>query len=117
LREKGREADVDGFNQAMDAQKAKARAAWSGTGEAADSAIWFDIVDAYGATDFLGYDTETAEGQIATLVQNGAEATNAKAGQEVQIILNQTPFYAESGSGSRTTQGNSREPFCDAFVA
>jgi alanyl-tRNA synthetase len=97
LREKGREADVDGFNQAMEAQKAKARAAWSGTGEAADSAIWFDIVDAHGATDFLGYDTETAEGQIATLVMDGAEADAAKAGQEVQIILNQSPFYAESG--------------------
>ena len=97
LREKGREADVDGFNQAMEAQKAKARAAWSGTGEAADSAIWFDIVDAHGATDFLGYDTETAEGQIATLVMEGAEADAAKAGQEVQIILNQSPFYAESG--------------------
>jgi alanyl-tRNA synthetase len=97
LREKGREADVDGFNKAMDAQKAKARAAWSGTGEAADSAIWFDIVDAYGATDFLGYDTETAEGQVATLVQDGKQSDIAKAGEEVQIILNQTPFYAESG--------------------
>ena len=97
LREKGREADVDGFNKAMDAQKAKARAAWSGTGEAADSAIWFDIVDAYGATDFLGYDTETAEGQVATLVKDGKQSDIAKAGEEVQIILNQTPFYAESG--------------------
>ena len=97
LREKGREVDTDGFDAAMAEQKAKARAAWSGTGESADSAIWFDIVDAYGASDFLGYDTETAEGQIATLVLDGAEADVAKEGQDVQIILNQTPFYAESG--------------------
>ena len=97
LREKGREVDTDGFDTAMAEQKAKARAAWSGTGEAADSAIWFDILDAHGATDFLGYDTETAEGQIAALVMDGAEAQSAKQGQEVQIILNQTPFYAESG--------------------
>ena len=97
LREKGREVDTDGFDTAMAEQKAKARAAWSGTGEAADSAIWFDIADAHGTTDFLGYDTETAEGQIATLVMDGAEAEKATEGQEVQIILNQTPFYAESG--------------------
>ncbi|MEP5155025.1 alanine--tRNA ligase [Planktotalea sp.] len=97
LREKGREVDTDGFDAAMAEQKAKARAAWSGTGEAADSAIWFDVADAYGTTDFLGYDTETAEGQIATLVMDGAESDIAKEGQEVQIILNQTPFYAESG--------------------
>jgi alanyl-tRNA synthetase len=97
LREKGREVDLEGFKDAMDAQKAKARAAWSGTGASAESAIWFDIADAHGATDFLGYDTEKAEGQIATLVIDGGEAKSAKAGQEVQIVLNQTPFYAESG--------------------
>jgi alanyl-tRNA synthetase len=97
LREKGREVDTDGFDAAMAEQKAKARAAWSGTGEAADSTIWFDVVDAHGTTDFLGYDTETAEGQVVTLVMDGAQADVAKAGQSVQIILNQTPFYAESG--------------------
>ena len=95
LREKGREVDTDGFDAAMAAQKAKARAAWSGTGEAADSAVWFDIADESGTTDFLGYDTLTAEGQIAALVVDGAVADTADG--SVQIVLNQTPFYAEAG--------------------
>ncbi|MCK0094640.1 alanine--tRNA ligase [Yoonia sp. F2084L] len=95
LREKGREVDTAGFDAAMAAQKAKARAAWSGTGEAADSAIWFDIADESGTTDFLGYDTLTAEGQIAALVVDGATADQADG--TVQIVLNQTPFYAEAG--------------------
>jgi len=97
LREKGRDVDTDGFDAAMAEQKAKARAAWSGTGEAADSTIWFDIADAHGATDFLGYDTQTAEGQIVALVQDGAQVQTASAGTDVQIVLNQTPFYGESG--------------------
>ena len=63
--------DTDGFDAAMAEQKAKARAAWSGSGEAADATIWFDVADEHGTTDFLGYDTETAEGQIAALVVDG----------------------------------------------
>ena len=97
LREKDRTVDTEGFDAAMAEQKAKARAAWSGSGEAADAAIWFDIADKNGATDFLGYDTETAEGQILALVSDGAEVASAKAGDKVQVVLNQTPFYAESG--------------------
>ncbi len=97
LREKGREVDVSGFDAAMDAQKAKARAAWSGSGEAADATIWFELADQHGTTDFLGYDTEVAEAQIMALVRDEAEVASAKAGDKVQIILNQTPFYAESG--------------------
>ncbi|TCS61093.1 alanyl-tRNA synthetase [Primorskyibacter sedentarius] len=97
LREKDRTVDTEGFDAAMAEQKAKARAAWSGSGEAADAAIWFDIADKNGATDFLGYDTETAEGQILALVSDGAEVASAKAGDTVQVVLNQTPFYAESG--------------------
>ena len=97
LREKGRGVDTDGFDAAMAEQKAKARAAWSGSGETADATIWFDIADAHGATDFLGYDTEVAEGQILALVKDGAEIDKASKGDKVQIILNQTPFYAESG--------------------
>ncbi|MEJ6401897.1 alanine--tRNA ligase [Yoonia sp. 2307UL14-13] len=95
LREKGREVDTDGFDAAMAEQKAKARAAWSGTGEAADSAVWFDIADEHGTTDFLGYDTLTAEGEIVALVTDGA--VTDKADGRVQIVLNQTPFYAEAG--------------------
>ena len=97
LREKGRTVDTDGFDSAMAEQKAKARAAWSGTGESADATIWFDVADAHGATDFLGYDTENAEGQIVALVRDGASVDVAKAGETIQIALNQTPFYAESG--------------------
>jgi alanyl-tRNA synthetase len=97
LREKGRSVDTDGFESAMAEQKTKARAAWSGSGEAADATIWFDLADKFGTTDFLGYDTETAEGQIAAIIKGSDQITTAKAGDEVQIVLNQTPFYAESG--------------------
>ncbi|AXX97628.1 alanine--tRNA ligase [Profundibacter amoris] len=97
LREKGRAVDTDGFDAAMQAQKEKARAAWAGTGESADAAIWFDLAQEHGATEFLGYDTEVAEGQILALVQDGKPVQSAKAGEQVQIVLNQTPFYAESG--------------------
>ena len=97
LREKGLSVDTDGFDSAMAAQKAKARAAWAGSGEMADDTIWFDVLDNHGATDFLGYDTEQAEGQIVALVQDGAQVDRAEAGAAVQIVLNQTPFYAESG--------------------
>ena len=97
LREKGLSVDTDGFDSAMAAQKAKARAAWAGSGEMADDTIWFDVLDNHGATDFLGYDTEQAEGQIVALVQDGGQVDRADAGAVVQIVLNQTPFYAESG--------------------
>ena len=97
LREKGRSVDTDGFDAAMAEQKAKARAAWSGSGEAADAAVWFDVADKAGVTDFLGYDTETAEGKIEALVQDGKITAQAGEGEAVQIVLNQTPFYAESG--------------------
>ncbi len=97
LREKGRSVDTDGFDAAMAEQKAKARAAWSGSGEAADAAVWFDVADRAGVTEFLGYDTETAEGKIAALVQDGTDIDAVQEGETVQIALNQTPFYAESG--------------------
>jgi len=97
LRERGREVDTGGFDEAMAEQKAKARAAWSGSGEAADLAIWFEIADANGATDFLGYDTETAEGQMLALVKDGAEVEALEAGESGWVVMNQTPFYGESG--------------------
>ncbi|SEM45654.1 alanyl-tRNA synthetase [Loktanella fryxellensis] len=95
LREQGRTVDTDGFEVAMAAQKAKARAAWSGTGEAADATLWLDLAEEKGVTDFLGYDTLTAEGQVQALVVGGALAESADGA--VQIVLNQSPFYAESG--------------------
>jgi alanyl-tRNA synthetase len=97
LREQGRSVDIAGFEAAMAEQKTRARAAWSGSGETADAAIWFDLAEAHGATEFLGYDTEQAEGQVLALVRDGAGVASAKAGESVQIVVNQTPFYAESG--------------------
>ncbi|HEX9858500.1 MAG TPA: alanine--tRNA ligase-related protein, partial [Paracoccaceae bacterium] len=97
LREKGRTVDTGGFDAAMAEQKAKARASWAGSGETKDAAIWFDLAEQHGASEFLGYDTEQAEGQVLAIVQGGAAVAKAGAGQSVQIVLNQTPFYAESG--------------------
>ncbi|HHL22658.1 MAG TPA: alanine--tRNA ligase [Aliiroseovarius sp.] len=97
LREKGRAVDVAGFDAAMAEQKAKARAAWAGSGETTDAAIWFDLAEEHGATEFLGYDTEAAEGQILALVSDGKRNGRAQAGDEVQVVVNQTPFYAEAG--------------------
>ncbi len=97
LREKGRGVDTGGFDAAMEDQKAKARAAWSGTGAAADAAIWFDLADQHGVTEFLGYETETAEGQLLAIVAGSDAVDTASAGDDVTLIFNQTPFYAESG--------------------
>lgn len=97
LREQGFTVDTDGFDSAMADQKAKARAAWSGTGEQADASVWFDIADQHGTTDFLGYDTETAEGQVVALIVEGKPGEKAENGTDVQVVLNQSPFYAESG--------------------
>lgn len=96
LREKDRLVDTDGFDAAMAEQKAKARAAWSGSGEAADATVWYDIADEKGTTEFLGYDTELAEGQIVALVAEGAKTDKVNSGS-FQIVVNQTPFYAEAG--------------------
>ena len=97
MREKGRTVDTDGVDAAMAEQKAKARAAWSGSGEAADASVWFDIAEAHGATDFLGYDTESAEGQVLALVKDGAEVAALADGESGWVVLNQTPFYGEAG--------------------
>jgi len=101
--------DEDGFNAAMERQKAEARKAWAGSGDAATDAVWFGVRDAVGATDFLGYDTESAEGRVAALVIDGNQMDSAGPGTEVSVVLNQTPFYAESGgqmgdSGTITTE-------------
>ncbi len=97
LREHDLAVDTAGFDIAMAEQKRMARTAWSGSGEAADEAIWFDLADRYGSTEFVGYDAEKAEGQILALVQGGILKDRAGAGADVQVVLNQTPFYAESG--------------------
>ena len=97
LREQGRAVDVAGFEAAMDEQRAKARAAWSGTGEAKDARIWFELAERNGVTEFLGYDTEAAEGVVQALIRDGAEIAAAQTGEAVQVVVNQTPFYGESG--------------------
>lgn len=97
LREKGRAVETEGFDAAMADQKAKARAAWAGSGETADESIWFDLAETHGATEFLGYDTEVAEGQVLALVKDGAQVAQLAEGETGWMVLNQTPFYAESG--------------------
>jgi len=96
---RGQKGSVDtaGFNAAMERQRAAARKAWVGSGEATTEQIWFDIREKVGATDFLGYATEVAEGQVVALVKDGKPVHQAKAGDDVAIICNQTPFYGESG--------------------
>ncbi|MCB8879385.1 alanine--tRNA ligase [Acidisoma cellulosilytica] len=97
LREQGRTVDVSGFEEAMAEQRTRARAAWAGSGDAATDRVWFDLKEKVGATEFLGYATESAEGEILAIVVDGATVADAMAGSEVAVILNQTPFYAESG--------------------
>ena len=97
LRAKEIEVDTEGFDAAMKEQKEKSRAGGIGLGEAADVKVYFDILDASGPTEFLGYETEQAEGQIVAIVKEGAQVPSAVLGETVQVILNQTPFYGESG--------------------
>ena len=97
LRGEGRAVDVEGFTAAMAEQKRRARAAWAGSGEAATESLWFDVQEKIGASEFLGYSTEVAEGEITALVVDGKVVDHAAVGTEVVVLLNQTPFYAESG--------------------
>ncbi len=97
LRARGVGVDVEGFNVAMERQRAEARKAWAGSGEAATETVWFGIRERVGATEFLGYDTEQAEGVVAALVRDGAEVARLEAGETGLAVLNQTPFYGESG--------------------
>src|SRR3546814_8478742 len=81
----------------MARQRDAARKAWSGSGEAATEQLWFEIREKHGATEFLGYGTESAEGQVVALVKDGKLVDAVEAGDAVMLIANQTPFYAESG--------------------
>jgi alanyl-tRNA synthetase len=111
LRQRGITVDTDGFSTAMERQKAEARANWAGSGEAATETIWFGIKDKVGATEFLGYETESAEGVIAALVRDGAEVQSASEGETVAVVVNQTPFYGESGGQQGDTGTISGEGF------
>jgi alanyl-tRNA synthetase len=97
LRGQGRVVDEAGFDTAMQRQRVAARKAWSGSGEAATENVWFDVLDNAGASEFLGYDTETAEGIVAAILLDGKPVERLNAGESGMIVANQTPFYAESG--------------------
>ena len=97
LRNRGIGVDLAAFDDAMEQQREKARASWAGSGEAADEAVWFGIREKVGGTEFLGYDTEKAEGVVAALVHDGKDVAELKKGESGAVVLNQTPFYGESG--------------------
>ena len=113
LRARGIAVDRVGFDEAMARQKAAARAAWKGSGQAADSEVWFDVAERAGATEFTGYSSTSAEAQVVALVKDGKEVISAGPGDRVSVITNQTPFYGESGgqtgdAGSITGAGGLR---------
>jgi alanyl-tRNA synthetase len=110
LRSRGIGVDLDAFNAAMERQREMARASWAGSGEAATDAVWFALREKVGATEFLGYETESAEGVVKALVRDGQEVAELKKGESGAVVLNQTPFYGESGgqvgdTGVMTTDG------------
>ncbi|KAA0594689.1 alanyl-tRNA synthetase [Azospirillum lipoferum] len=97
LRGQGRGVDEAGFKAAMDEQRRKARESWAGSGEVGTEKLWYEIKDELGATEFFGYDTEVAEGKVTALVKGDARVEAANAGDPVMVVVNQTPFYGESG--------------------
>ncbi len=127
LKPRGIGVDIAAFTDAMEEQRNKARASWAGSGEAADEAVWFGIREKVGGTEFLGYETESAEGVIAALVRDGKEVESLKKGESGAVVLNQTPFYGESGgqvgdTGTMTADGvhfkiaNTQKHLGDVFV-
>ncbi|HET7083782.1 MAG TPA: alanine--tRNA ligase [Rhizomicrobium sp.] len=103
LRARGVTVDTKGFTAAMEKQKQEARASWQGSGEAASEAQWFAVLDEVGRTEFLGYDTEEAEGVVLAIFKDGGRVMAAQAGDAVEIVTNQTPFYGESGGQAGDT--------------
>ncbi len=103
LKSRGVTVDTVGFNSAMETQREDARRAWKGSGDAKTETIWFDLREKHGATEFLGYDTEVAEGLVLAIVQDGQSKASITTGETATLIVNQTPFYAESGGQSGDT--------------
>ncbi|MBA4210962.1 MAG: alanine--tRNA ligase, partial [Parvibaculum sp.] len=120
LRSRGLSVDQAGFDAAMAKQRQDARAAWSGSGEKATEAVWFELREKHGATEFLGYESETAEGKIVALLVDGNPVEEISEGQEAALITNQTPFYGESGgqigdSGIIFSAGGAEFPVLDTL--
>src|SRR5438477_720945 len=97
LRGQGRMVALQGFSAAMERQREEARKSWVGSGEAATETVWFALREEAGVTEFLGYETESAEGVVLAIVRDGEPVKEATIGDEIGVIVNQTPFYAESG--------------------
>ena len=97
LKGAGWSVDTEGFTAAMEKQKARARKSWVGSGDGEIAKIYVELSERLGSTEFLGYDSLTAEGLITGLVKGDKEVKSAKKGDEIALITNQTPFYAESG--------------------
>ncbi len=127
LRARGLSVDVEGFNAAMERQRAEARRAWAGSGEAATETVWYALRERIGATDFLGYETETAEGVIRAIVKDEVEVERLETGENGSLVLNQTPFYGEaggqvgdvgeiSGAGFRAAATDTRKKLGDLIV-
>jgi alanyl-tRNA synthetase len=127
LRARGISVDLASFEDAMERQREKARASWAGSGEAAQETVWFALREKIGATEFLGYETESAEGVVAALVKDGKEVSELKKGESGAVVMNQTPFYAESGGqvgdtgemrreGLRLTVGDTQKKAGDLFA-
>ena len=127
LKPRGIAVDTEGFNTAMERQREKARASWAGSGDAATEAVWFKLRESLGATEFLGYETEGAEGVVAALVKDGKEVDALNAGETGAVIVNQTPYYGESGGqvgdtglmrgdGVRFTVTDTQKKAGDVFV-
>ncbi|MDG6094524.1 alanine--tRNA ligase [Acetobacter sp. AN02] len=104
LRSSGHTVDVPGFDAAMNEQRQRARAAWAGSGDTATETVWFGIRDSVEPTEFRGYTTENAEAEVQAIVAGGSLVQEAPVGTEVSLVLNQTPFYGESG-GQAGDQG------------
>ena len=112
LRRDGYKVDIAGFEKEMEKQKEEARSSWKGSGELEADEIWFELYELHGPTEFLGYNTEEAEGQIIAIIKDGELLEEAGKGDEVLILSNQTPFYAESGG----QEGDKGSIYSDEFV-
>jgi alanyl-tRNA synthetase len=97
VREKDFSVDLEGFDKAMEAQKELARSTWKGHGEMGSQELYMKVLEEFGGTRFVGYETTEAEGVVQAIVKGRDLVKTARAGDEVELVLDQTPFYGESG--------------------